>query len=641
MMKNTAKTRRRRAWRRFRSCIGSFKQEDTLDRSLPTAVLQADKHDPLRLRISPVLLLCLFCVLLSGILLAGGCGAGQPGPRPDPIANVEADLPPLRLESAELRPIIFKGELSGTRYPLKEGAILAVANGFSLDLLFSDTLDPEQIPSAIQLSGPAEASFSAVRQEASVTNGDRIINVFVPEIQPGDYILTVSAGLTGKKSSALEEAVALSLQLDCQTEGEFFLLDSSGLPRPISYDECRYGLSLSDTAKTFIIHFNQDVNQASVQDSILNGLREQPVLTAFSWLTPQQLRINMTQLQTGMSYYLILDRSIDNKGNGILGSCIFRVGKASNIGVIQLASNEMTMIYQFSEERYYGIRSQIINNRTLLQAGSSLTWSFGLSARQLFSLPFLRYDLALPQSYREPVWLDYDHLFGYSSTDKSIHLVSVTEDVTDFIYSLPERPIECRLSPDGRLLAVAFQTASGNRKADLILIDVNKKTLVYHASSFAQPYVTPAGLPAVNLTWSSADTLLYVDGDDIVRAYLSPDGRIMDRKNTIEKDSHILDYYAEENLLLYKPLKASDSLYLMQDNKSRRLRDISADGDDFYCVLVDGETILFQKGEEIFRYSIAEQTAELIGSGLLLGVSAGRDKAYYMINAEDYSRSAP
>ena len=580
------------------------------------------------------------CAFLLFFLAVGGCGGGLP--QQDPIGNTAVEKPPLRLESAELRPLVFGGELSGDRYPLREGAIYAVANGFSLDLLFTDSLDPEQIAGAIQIKGPAEVGFNVTQPDFSVTNNRRIINVLVPQIPPGNYQLSISGGLAGANSLTLEEPIMFSVIIDCQTEGSFFLVDSSGYPRPISYEECRYGLSLSDTIKTFIIHFNQEVNQVSVEDSLIAGLKEQPVVAAFSWLTPQQLRVNLTQLQAGMSYNLVLDRGVDHMGNGILGSCNFRAGKASNVGVIQLNTNEMTMIYQFSEERYSGIRSQTINNRVLLQAGSSLTWSFGLGARQLFSLPSLRYDLALPQSYREPVWADYDHLFGYSILDKSIHLVSVTEGTADPIYTLPERPLECRLSPNGRLLAVAYRTASDDRKVDLMLIDVQKKSLVFHAPSFAQPYTTPTGLSAVNLTWSGNDTMIYVDGDDITRSYLTTDGKILDRTNTIEKDSRILDFLLDENLLLYRPAKESaDSLYLIQDNKSRRLKDISADARDFYCVLVDEETILYQKGEEIYRYSISEQNSELVGSGLLLGVSSARDKAYYMINAEDYSRTAP
>lgn len=579
--------------------------------------------------------LCLFLLIL---LPAAGCGGSQPAP--DPIANVPAERVPLRLESAELRPLVFGGEISGVRYAMQDGLILAVANGFSLDLVFNDSLDSGLIQSAVQIKGPDEVIFSVGQPDPSIPNFDHILNLRVPEITPGIYQVGVSTALTGMNTLALEEAVSFSVQLFAQTEGEFFLLDSSGLPRPVSYEECRYGLSLSDTAKTFIIQFNQEVNQVSVQDSITAGLQNQPAIVAFSWITPQQLRVNLTQLQSGMSYHLALEQGADGKGNAILGSCYFRTGKASNIGVIYLASNEMNMIYQFSEERFSGFHSLTINNRTLLQTGNSHTVCFGLGSRQLFPLPALRYDLALPQSYREPIWVDYDHLIGYNPQDKTLYLVSVPDAEMSPIFILPEQPLECRLSPDGRLLAAAYRSSSESRKADLMLIDMQKKTLLYQAPSFAQPYTTPPGHTALNLTWSSNDTFLYADGDDILRAYISGDGRIMDRKNTIEKDSRILDYLPEQNLLLCKSTD-DDGISLIQDNKSRRLNGLAADEHDFYCVLVDEETILLQNGENIYTYSIGGQTPELIGGGLLLGVSFTRDKAYYMVNAEDYGRSSP
>ena len=579
-------------------------------------------------------------VMFAFLLLAGGCS--RIGPSQDPIANVPVEKAPLHLDSAELRPIILGGEISGASYPLQDGKILAVASSFYLDLIFNDALYPEQIQAAVQFRGPAEVD-SLVSQPDSATKGsDHIIRIFVGTAPSGIYQIAVSSTLSGKNTLSMLEPVSISLHLDNQTEGSFFLLDSSGFPRPINYEECRNGLAVSDTAKTFIIQFNQDVNQVSIQDSILSGLKEQPAIAAFSWLTPRQLRVNLTQLQTGMSYHLLLSQGIDNNGNGILGACYFRTGKASNIGVIQLATDEMIMLYQFSEERFSGVRTQSIPNRALLQTGSSLTFCFGLGTKQLSALPSLRYDLAIPQSYREPVWADYDHLFGFNAQDNSISLVSVPDRVVDPVFTLPEKPMECRLSPNGRILAVAFRASTESRKVDLMLIDVQKKTLLHHIRAFAQPYITSAGYSAINLTWSSNDAFLYVDNDDILRAYLSASGQVMDRKNTIEKDSRILDYIPDEDLLLCKPVAGDpDSLYLVQDNKSQRLRDIPASKQDFYCVLLDEDTVLFQNGDRIYRYSITEQAPELIGSGLMLGISSARDKAYYMVNAEDYGSSSP
>jgi hypothetical protein len=534
------------------------------------------------------------------------------------------------------------GEISSTRYSLAEGKITAVANGFSLDLQFSDALDPASVQGAVQLKGAGEVLYTVNQPESSDAAGQRMININVPAAAAGNYQLTIGGGLAGKDSSPLDEPVTIALYLTTQTEGEFFLLDSSGLPRPISYEECRNGLALSDTAKTFVVHFNQEVNQISVEDSLKSGLKEQPSLIAFSWLTPQQLRVSLTQLQTGMSYHLILDQAVDKKGNAILGSCYFRTGKASNVGVIQLATGEMNMLYQFSEERFSGVRCQLINNKILLQAGTSLTWSFGLGARQLFSLPSLRYDLALPQQAREPIWLDYDNLLGYDSAAKTLNLVSVSDSKMTPLYTLPDRPLECRLSPSGRLLAVTCKNKDDSQKVDLLLIDIQKKALLHQAPAFAQSYNTSAGLPAINLTWSSNDSLMYADNNDILRAYLSADGKLMEKTNVIETDSRILDYYGEEALLLYRPLTGdADSLYLLEGDNAWRLQNISAEEKDFYCVLVNADIILYQKAEEIYRYSIPDQSSELIGGGLLLGVSANRDKAYYMVNAEDYSRSAP
>ncbi|MDR1192783.1 MAG: hypothetical protein LBK98_01225 [Peptococcaceae bacterium] len=574
--------------------------------------------------------------LLTALLISGaGCGGADALLSP-PESAAEKNI--LRLESGELRPLLYGGEIGGTRYPAQDGKISLPANGFSLDLSFNDAVDLTAAESAIQLKG-TEAPY--LIQRSDLAGGDHIVNLTVPRIEAGDYQVVISQTLQGLNNLPLAETVTLQLRLAHQTEGLFFLLDSSGLPRPISYEECRAGLSLSDSAKTFVLHFDQEVNQTSVEDSLNAGLREQPANTAFTWLTPQQLRLNLTHLQTGLSYRLNLDQGLDKAGNSILGACLFRTGKASNVGVIQLAAREMSMLYQFSEERFSGMRSQSIGNRILLQTSANLTWSFGLGTRQLFTLPTLRYDLAIPQQYREPIWLGLDQLLGYDALEKTFSRVSLADNTLSPILTVPERALECRLSPNGRLLAVACRSDGDSRQADFLLVDLEKNTLLHKAPLFAETFVTASGSAAVNLTWTGDDTLIYADGDDILRAYLSADGKIMDRTNVIERDARILDYLPESKTLLYRSLSGDgDTLYLMQDDKSRRLSDLPADGGDFYCGLVDEETVLYQREGNIYLYSVPDQAGELIGPGLLLGISAGRDKAYYMANAEDYTRAA-
>ena len=143
----------------------------------------------------------LFCLLPLCLVLAGCGGSAQ---QPDPIANVEVDKVPLRLESAELRPIILGGEVSGARYPLQDGHILAVASGFLLDLVFNDALDLDMIRSAMLLNGPAEVNYHLTLPESATGAYSPTIVLYAPEIQPGEYLLTVSADLYGRDTLVME-----------------------------------------------------------------------------------------------------------------------------------------------------------------------------------------------------------------------------------------------------------------------------------------------------------------------------------------------------------------------------------------------------------------------------------------------------
>ena len=594
--------------------------------------------------------MAIFTAIFTAIMtltLVSGCAAGRAPKKtePTPVANVQTEKRPLRLTSAQLRPLAHGGELIGARYSMIDNNIMAVANGFSLELEFNDKLNRlsfEQIESLIIIKGPQEVVFTVSQPDPSTPGDTRIINVNVPDSPEGEYELTIAATLAGVNTLPLEAPAVIKIDLDAQTIGEFFLLDSSGLPRPISFEESRMGLSLSDTPKTFVIHFSQAVNQTSVEDSIRSGLKEQPAIASFSWLTPTQLRARLTGLQTGLVYHLALTEAVDARGNGIIGDCAFRAGKASNIGAIDLTTKNMTMIYQFSEERYSAVRSRSVTNRVLLEAGSGLTWAFGVGTRLLSALPLLRYDLAIPQNYREPVWIGLDQLLGYNHSDKTIYIVSVTGNTIDPLFAAPERPLECRLSPNGRVLAIAYRPTQESRKLDLMLVDISQKTLLHHAPAFARPYTTFTGSLAINLTWTGNDSFMFVDDDDIRRAYLSPAGALLDRINTIEKNARIVDYSLTDNLLLYSETGSDGgNLYLAKESKNIRLKNIPFGEKGVYCLIVNDETILFQKDDEIFVYSVSKQEADPVGAGLLLGLSRTGDKAYYMINAEDYGRSSP
>ncbi len=578
-------------------------------------------------------LFLLFC-LFTG--LTAGCSSPldqTPAAKPEGQEEAAAGL---ILDSCELRPLTLSGEASSIRYPIVDRQIALPARGFSLDLIFNRQVDFSTAAAAISLKD-CEDEYTVRQYETAVDMGN-VINVFLPSVTPGEYTLEITSALKDTQGGNLTEPVSIRLVIDHQTAAEFFLLDSSGLPRPLTYQECENGLSLSDTPKTFIIHFDQEVTQSSVEDSIRAGLQENPVSVSFAWLTPQQMRVTLEQLQTGLAYHLQLDTAMDKKGNIIIGSCYFRAGKASNLGVIDLATSNMSMLYQFSEERYSGFRDQDIDSQVLLQAGFSSTWSFGLGTRQVIGLPDLRFDLAIPQRYQEPVWLSLNTLLAYDAAKKELCRVSAGDGSREPLLTLAQSPLECRLSPDGRLLAMTVKSKDNGQKVDLVMIDLEERKVLQRLEEFAQSYSNAEGYQTVNLTWAGDDALLFSDGEDIMKAYVGENGKVLARTNTYQKNGRILCYLYDEGLMLYRSTNGdANEVYLIQEDKSRRVKGLLADAERFYCLLINNDTILYQQGQEIRRFDIGKQESQLLGSGQLLGISTDRTKGYYMANSEEKS----
>ena len=599
---------------------------------LPQEVFSLKSHGyplpkPLKWAFSFLLILTVFSV--------AGCANPLAGPADSQPAE-EPPAEPFQLTASELRPLTLSGEVSSVRYPIADQQISLPALGFSLDLSFNQPVDFTGADTAVVLKGP-EVQYTVGQYEAAM-NMDNVINVFVPAASPGEYTLEISTGLKSSGGANLSQPVQLHLFIDHQTAARFFLLDSAGQPRPLSSQECENGLSLTDTAKTFVLHFDQEVTQSSVEDSLRAGLQENPVRLSFAWLTPQQLRVTLEQLQTGLGYHLQLDKALDKKGNPIIGSCYFRTGKASNLGVIDLKTYNMSMLYQFSEERYSGLRDQDIENQLLLQAGFASTWSFGLGTQKVTALPDLRFELAIPQRYQEPVWLNFNSLLAYDPVKKELCRVSVNDAAATPLLTLEEAPLECRLAPAGRYLALTVKNKEDGQRVDLLLLDLQEAKILQRLESFAEAYSNSEGHQTINLTWDGEEALLFSDGDDIVKAYLGEDGRLLSRTNVYQKNARLLCHLPEEDLTLYRSTAGDGKdIYLLQNNKSRRVQGLSADVDRFYCLLVDEETILYQQGQEIRRFHIPSRESQLLGNGQLLGLASDHTKAYYMANAEEKS----
>lgn len=574
-------------------------------------------------------------VLLWTLFLAAGCAGNRTVPAK---TAVPSDTPKFALKSSVLTPLYDDHELSSLLFPIENNTVSLAADGFSLDLTFSEPVDFTQIQYKITMIG-SDKPYTVGQSDQGDHGTDRMVNITAPNLAPGTYQLMISSQLLSTKGHPLAESITLTVHLESRTKAEFFLIDSSGLPRPLTYAECSSGLALSDTDKTFLIHFTQDIYQSSVEESIRQGLKAQSVRSSFSWLTPRQLRVTLSGLQAGSQYELVLNHAQDYRDFAIMGLCRFHADKPSDVGKIDLVSRKTVMLYQFSEERYAGLKDPFVKNQLILQAGNNRSWVFGLGTRLLTNLPSLHYDLSVSQSQLGPVWIDYETLLAFDPQSKELVLVSTTTGITTPIYTLLSEPLECSLSPDGSTLAVVTRNPEKAFHVDLLLIDMKEASSSDHEENYAKGYVTEDGLLTVNLTWEDNYHFVYFDGDHLKRAFLTTNHSLINRSKTLQRDAQLVACLPDQASLLYRRTDLEeDNVYLLRGDEEIRLKGLDLSEPNAFCIFIDPTILVYQKGLEICRYDTDTQKNQTLGSGMLLGGSGANKTVYFMTNAEDFEK---
>jgi hypothetical protein len=576
-------------------------------------------------------MIVIFLLVLS--LLASGCSkqSETSSKRTSGAAGTTFSL-----TSATLNPLYNNNEPASLQFPIANQAVSLAAEGFTLDLTFSEPLDFTHIQNKITLIGTSQP-FTVEPSATGSAPADRGVTVTASNLSPGNYQLMISSQLSSAQGDHLTEQVVLNIRLETRTQAEFFLLDSSGLPRPLSYSECSSGLALSDTDKTFLIHFSQDVLQGSVEDSLRQGLQSQPANIQFSWTTPRQLRIILKSLQTDTDYELLLNQARDSRGYAIMGRCRFRTGKNADVGRIDLKTRKAEMLCQFSEERYSGLKDPYVKDQLILQAGNERSWVFGVNSRQLTSLPNLCYALSLSQNQLGPVWLDPETLLAYDQQTKGLILVSCATGNAEPFYTLPSDPLECSLSPDGSVLAVVTRHPEKSSKVDLLLLDIQNAALKDHEDQFAQGYVTEDGLLTINLTWEDNTHFVYYDDRSLKRAFLTTKRTLIGRQITLESNARLIASLPNQSVLVYQKLdQEKDNIYQLRAGQTLPLKGLDLTGTDTYCILIAPEILVYQKDGQIFRYDTDIQTVQPLASGMLIGGSDSGELVYFMTHTEDF-----
>lgn len=220
---------------------------------------------------------------------------------------------------------------------------------------------------------------------------------------------------------------------------------------------------LTDTPKTFEIHFSAPVNHQKAEEIIRRDLNEQGAEYHLSWKDDMTVQIELEAFHQ-RNYQIHLSDIQDLEGNNVANDLFFTVDQANELYVYDRQDGSMQPVKSLKLKRYTANQHPFLKDYLLL-ADNYQEYLYQISSdrmdRLVDDLGFPRY-LGMGPWTPEVQWLNSDtvlylhqetkQLVTYSFSDyKMKRIVDLSPYIEDH-YDL----FDCRLSPDGSKVALAI-----------------------------------------------------------------------------------------------------------------------------------------------------------------------------------------
>lgn len=520
------------------------------------------------------------------------------------------------------------------------GNVLQLAgNGFSFDLVFETEMDKDSVLKGVRLEG-----YQGSNAEIATFDG-KIFHCNYPDPEwDKPYIFYVEKEIKDAQGRTLLEETRLEVTITKDTFANFTLFGEDGtyenLRTSIANAALASGLALTDAPKVVVAQFSKEVNSKSVENSIAKGFEGRKVNYRLEWLDQQKLRMELNGFENSEKPYKIsLDDAVDTNGFKIYGNLYFTTGKPCEIGYVEVASKNHSVVNKFRDMRYEIWHSPYVGDYVIVDYPAPKV--FDLKSKQ-FGDEFARMDYVMfgRNLGMKAVWFNQDSVLFYDHEQGKIRRHTFKDKRVQDLFKLPgasqnsEKPIEMVLSPDRQKLALVDIAGGGvESKFDISVFSLSGK-LLFQSEKFPIPRMVQ-NLVAFNLAWlDDRNLVLENERQDIVRIDIQTGKKQLLVSNAIEP---VVDPLSG-NLMVTRTKERDDRGYyedrtylVIKDGVETEIGRGSAN-EFTNAYFLDKDKLVFNRKGDIVLFDLSSKNEEILGQGEIFGVSEDRTRVYYLTN---------
>lgn len=593
----------------------------------------------------------LLVILLMLLLLTGCTEKAEPVVVPEPAAPNPAGYmtPPQILVDTSHQ---YKEESwLEKETELTQNQIVLQGSSLHVTVIFYGDILGTQLKKAITLEGFEGTPEMDIRTQNEKTVFYASYRDLVPD---KTYKLMIAKSLTDAKGKVLEADIQKEIVLKKDTTAIYTLVGANGsygnLGNQATADPFAVGdMNLTPDSKQVMVDFSQEVDRASVEKSILEGVPD--IKVSFDWESSSRLKLKLSgfEKRENTPYNISMSIAKDIHGNSIYGNLFFLVGPSNQLGYIDRTTNKNTVLKTLPDKRYMAIQNDKIGG-TLLLDDSKQKYVYHLSTGKLVNMTpsntEAQYTNGIPGYSFLHSWLDSDHILLYDRTTGDVLSYSLSKSAPQKLFTLPEAIQKCNIielaaSPDKEKVAIAYETqpVSETEPHDFYLkvFDLSGKSIYESKNQYIPRFMELFG-STLSLQWQNDETLIMEDNasKEGTQDYNVVSINIKTGAKAILAAHAFLPKVLRDSQLVkvesfYDFYDGQRSIELLKEGKP--LISFKAQAyqyENFF--FADSDTLVYNEKEKIWAYHIAKGTKEQIGKGYILGLSEDGSKVYYMTN---------
>lgn len=516
---------------------------------------------------------------------------------------------------------------------VKESSIKIAAQYFGLNIIFNRTIKAGDVQKLITVKGCSIYQFDFINSST--------IHILCTEGIPGrTYTLVISKGIEDLIGHSLKEDIKVDVTVCEDPVAHYTLLGSDEVYNMEPFMQ-GYPAYLTPYKKIFVMDFTKEMDRKSVEDSISGDSSLKDTACSFKWLDNKRLELTLQELKADQEYSINVLAARDVEGFKALGNLNFQTSEPNSIGCIDIFTKQDTVIKEIQDRLFMPYGSTNIGSCILFD-DTYKRYMLDISSRKVKSIP-------LSANYRPYIgWLEDKSLLYYNPDDKSLYIYSVADGSVKVICSLsflPENKMVrmISISPDKKKAAIisCINEYGLGGPADVYILSTGGQLLSTFKNIANMRSFMP-GYDILDMSWKDNSTLMIesasgtldINSYDILEINVETGKKKIYVENAIrpltlpEKDLMLVQKWTGNESIGYKIIfKGNESGTI--PFKTSKHPEGSTLGNFYF---LDENRLVFNRDDDIVLYDINKKTEDILGRGIIIGISDDRSRLYYMSN---------